>query len=368
MSSTNDAIGDFLSQARDNAPDDLQHYFLSFEDYWERKLWHELTDLLVKFYQEPQGAGIRIPLYENFVKSFGDKINQLKLVQIGLSAAGQWKDDNERLTFLSTLASRVDKPASQDAYVFALTAVAFLASSTRDPECDRTDRGSYPRRELYRNVHLTHGYVKLVHVVCSGAVDAEELIYRSSKDFSQPSAPYYAVRHEDCLEVLHEGQPSDPEPASRMSQSTDSLSIGLTRVCRDIHCEAALIPYANNTFAFRSGFELDSFVTKSLLAPQRAAINILQVEGLIAANSMSSGITRKVAKMLTGLHTLEIISQRWGLHMYRDSTFRMFSRSLETVRVVYEDNWKAYDEVSAELKAQLRTQAEGVERCILNKV
>ncbi|KAI6821441.1 hypothetical protein KC340_g17859, partial [Hortaea werneckii] len=139
MSSNNDAIGDFLSQARDNAPDDLQHYFLSFEDYWERKLWHELTDLLVKFYQEPQGAGIRIPLYENFVKSFGDKINQLKLVQIGLSAAGQWKDDNERLTFLSTLASRVDKPASQDAYVFALTAVASVRLRLGQKDQSRKD-------------------------------------------------------------------------------------------------------------------------------------------------------------------------------------------------------------------------------------
>lgn len=111
MSSTNDAIGDFLSQARDNAPDDLQHYFLSFEDYWERKLWHELTDLLVKFYQEPQGAGIRTPLYENFVKSFGDKINQLKLVQIGLSAAGQWK--GMRSTFETMATSTAVRGAMQ---------------------------------------------------------------------------------------------------------------------------------------------------------------------------------------------------------------------------------------------------------------
>ncbi|KAI7279012.1 hypothetical protein KC345_g5587 [Hortaea werneckii] len=234
-------------------------------------------------------------------------------------------------------------------------------------ECDKTARGSYPDRELYRNVHLAHGYVKLVHVVCSGAVDAEERIYRSSKDFSQPSAPYYAVRHENCHEVLHEGQPSDPELAGRMSQNKDSLPIGLTRVCRDVHREAALIPYANNTFAFESGFVLDLFVTKSLLAPQRAAISILQIDGLIAADGKYSDITCKVPKMLTGLHTLEVASPSfWSCYMYSDSRFCKFSRSLETVQVVYEE--RGQDEISAERKAYLRTQAEQAESYLLKKV
>jgi len=90
----NEKIGDFLQDQRDAAPEDLQHYFLSFEDYWERKLWHELTDILLQYYNEPQSASQRIPIYNNFVKSFADKINQLKLVQIGLSTASQCKGKN----------------------------------------------------------------------------------------------------------------------------------------------------------------------------------------------------------------------------------------------------------------------------------
>ena len=85
----NEKISDFLSQQRDQAPDDLQHYFLTFEDYWERKLWHELTDILVTYYNEPQSADQRIPIYNNFVKTFAHKINQLKLVTIGLSTASR---------------------------------------------------------------------------------------------------------------------------------------------------------------------------------------------------------------------------------------------------------------------------------------
>lgn len=119
-----DTIPNFLSELRENAPGELQHYFLNFEDYWERKLWHELTNELQEYYQHPESAPQRRPLYDTFIKSFSDKINQLKLVQLGLAAAEQVLDDGERLKYLTSLASKVNKPTSQDAYVYAKVAVA----------------------------------------------------------------------------------------------------------------------------------------------------------------------------------------------------------------------------------------------------
>jgi len=95
----NEKISDLLATEREESPEDLQHYFLSFEDFWERKLWHELTDILVNFYKEPASATQRLRLYEGFVKTFADKINQLKLVDIGLQSAGQCKGT----VFASTL-------------------------------------------------------------------------------------------------------------------------------------------------------------------------------------------------------------------------------------------------------------------------
>lgn len=89
----NEKVGDFLADQREQANDDLQHYFLTFEDFWERKLWHELTDALLEFYGEQQSASQRIPIFENFVKAFADKINQLKLVRLGLITAGQYKGE-----------------------------------------------------------------------------------------------------------------------------------------------------------------------------------------------------------------------------------------------------------------------------------
>ena len=86
-----DTIPNHLAEQRDTVPDDLQHYFLEFEDLWERKLWHELTDLLVEYFNNAQSGPQRIPLFETFIKSFADKINQLKLVALGLRAAFEYQ-------------------------------------------------------------------------------------------------------------------------------------------------------------------------------------------------------------------------------------------------------------------------------------
>ncbi|QIX00575.1 hypothetical protein AMS68_006092 [Peltaster fructicola] len=120
----NERVSNFLGELRDNVDDSLVDAVLNFEGYWERKLWHELTELLLEFYADEHSTKSRIPLYENFIKSFADKINQLKLVKLALGAANQIQDEEQRLKFLETLTARVDKPASQDAYVFALTSVA----------------------------------------------------------------------------------------------------------------------------------------------------------------------------------------------------------------------------------------------------
>jgi hypothetical protein len=86
-----DTIPNHLADQRDAAPDDLQHYFLQFEDFWERKLWHELTNNLIEYFELPESAPQRLSLYNTFIKSFAEKINKLKLVTLGLSAATQCK-------------------------------------------------------------------------------------------------------------------------------------------------------------------------------------------------------------------------------------------------------------------------------------
>lgn len=84
-----EVISKFLDEQREAAPEDLQQSFLTIEDYWERKLWHQLTDVLVEYFNTPASASQRLPLFRHFILSFAEKINQLKFVSLGLLTATQ---------------------------------------------------------------------------------------------------------------------------------------------------------------------------------------------------------------------------------------------------------------------------------------
>lgn len=81
-----DKIPEFLAEQREQAPAEAQ-LFLNFEDFWERKLWHQLTNALVEYFQMPESAPQRLPIFKSFILSFADRINQLKFVSLGLMAS-----------------------------------------------------------------------------------------------------------------------------------------------------------------------------------------------------------------------------------------------------------------------------------------
>ena len=86
-----DTISDFLAEQREEAPEELQPLVLDFENFWERKLWHQLTDSLIQFFSHPGSEPQRLPFFKIFILKFADKINQLKLVELALKAATQCK-------------------------------------------------------------------------------------------------------------------------------------------------------------------------------------------------------------------------------------------------------------------------------------
>jgi 26S proteasome regulatory subunit N9 len=84
------AIEQLLAKQRDeHTPPELQPYFLQFQEFWERRLWHQLTECLVQYFDEAPEGPQRLFLFKNFVLTFADKINQLQLVSLALSAASQ---------------------------------------------------------------------------------------------------------------------------------------------------------------------------------------------------------------------------------------------------------------------------------------
>ena len=89
-------IPNFLREARISAPDSLQGSILQMEDLWERRLWHQLTVELEKFFNNPQSAGSRMRMFKDFVGTFEKNINQLKLVGLALSAKEECKGSISR--------------------------------------------------------------------------------------------------------------------------------------------------------------------------------------------------------------------------------------------------------------------------------
>lgn len=82
-----------LSELRSNAPEEFQQTFIDIEDNWERKLWHQLTDVLVNFFSDPDSSPVRTVLFLRFVSSFADKINQLKFIHLALLVAPDYESE-----------------------------------------------------------------------------------------------------------------------------------------------------------------------------------------------------------------------------------------------------------------------------------
>jgi 26S proteasome regulatory subunit N9 len=87
-------VRELLSQLHNSVPTDLQQYVSALEEFWGKRLWHQLTEALSEFYDHKDSKPFRIEVYRKFILSFSTKINQLKLVSLGLSAAAQYEGMN----------------------------------------------------------------------------------------------------------------------------------------------------------------------------------------------------------------------------------------------------------------------------------
>ncbi|KAI8670732.1 26S proteasome regulatory subunit [Fusarium falciforme] len=186
-----DAIPDFLAEQRDEAPEELQPLILDFENYWERKLWHQLTEALVEFFSHPGSAPKRLVFYRVFILKFADKINQLKLVELALKAATECDEDEERLEFLQSVAKKVDNENSQDAYVFALVAVARAKLDLEELDSARKDLDTAER--------ILDSFDSVENIVHASFYDANATYYQLKMDFSN----YYrtALLYLACIDV-----------------------------------------------------------------------------------------------------------------------------------------------------------------------
>lgn len=187
----NTQLSDFLEDQRDAAPAELHALFYEIENQWERKLWHQLSDSLLVLFDDDASKPQRLPLFNKFISKFGDKINQLKFVNLALKAAAACSDDNERLKFLVAVSGKVDNEDSQDAFVYALIAVARVKLSLRDLEGARAD--------LDKAEKALDSFDSIENIVHAEFYDTSSLYYQAKYDF----ALYYrnALLYLACVDV-----------------------------------------------------------------------------------------------------------------------------------------------------------------------
>ncbi|KAJ2959642.1 hypothetical protein NQZ79_g4915 [Umbelopsis isabellina] len=116
----------FLNKEKQSAPASLQNYYLEFEDLYDRKLWHQLTQKVLEFLKEPESGPHQISLFQKFVVDWENKINKLSLVFIGLTVAQKFTELQDSVSFLSDIITKVDTPETKDAYVYAVMETAYF--------------------------------------------------------------------------------------------------------------------------------------------------------------------------------------------------------------------------------------------------
>lgn len=100
-------------------------------------------------------------------------------------------DDDERLTFLTTLAKRVDKPSSQDAHVFALTSVASVRL--------RLEQTAEARKDLDKCETILDSFDSVENIVHAAFYRVSADYYQSQQEF----ASYYrtTLLYLACVEL-----------------------------------------------------------------------------------------------------------------------------------------------------------------------
>jgi len=125
-----------------------------------------------------------------------------------LSAASQCRDSQERLSFLTAVANKVNNPNSQDAYVYATVAVATVKLELKDLEGARKD--------LDKSEKILDGFDSVETIVHAAFYRVNAEYYQSKFEF----ASYYrnALLYLACIDL------NDLTPAERRDRAYD-LSI-----------------------------------------------------------------------------------------------------------------------------------------------
>lgn len=100
---SNAEVSNTLNKLREESNPDLAPLFYEFESLYQDKLWHQLTERLKVFFEDPRSLDQRLNTYLKFVTIFYDRINQLSVVEFLLQSLKNYDEHDQSLKYLSEL-------------------------------------------------------------------------------------------------------------------------------------------------------------------------------------------------------------------------------------------------------------------------
>ncbi|KAH8114835.1 hypothetical protein DFH11DRAFT_1854667 [Phellopilus nigrolimitatus] len=135
-------VEEYLTTALSASPQELHTFFESFRTLHERKLWHQLSLKLFEFFRHDVSKPYRVDVFERFVRDFEEKLNQLRLVEMGVIVSKEIDNPATHLSFLTSLLARINTEKSPEAHVLLLSTLSHAKLLYGDLEGTRTDMDS----------------------------------------------------------------------------------------------------------------------------------------------------------------------------------------------------------------------------------
>ncbi|KAF8486999.1 hypothetical protein DFH94DRAFT_621657 [Russula ochroleuca] len=132
-------VEEYLTTAISSTPSDLHPFFESFQNLYSRKLWHQLTQKVDEFFDHTLAKPYRVDVFTRFVRDFEERLNPLRLAEMGIKISQDIDNPAQHLEFLTDLLSRITQDKSPDAHVLVLSTLAHAKLLFGDLEGSKTD-------------------------------------------------------------------------------------------------------------------------------------------------------------------------------------------------------------------------------------
>ncbi|KAJ1919892.1 26S proteasome regulatory subunit [Mycoemilia scoparia] len=111
MEIENSSVKSFLEGLHNRVPDSLKPQIEQFQTYFNQRLWHQLTGAVEEFLRQPEAKPFCIELYNEFIREWSGKMNQINNILFAIEASEQLKaqDPEQAFKFMQSVQEPLEK-------------------------------------------------------------------------------------------------------------------------------------------------------------------------------------------------------------------------------------------------------------------